>query len=66
MCGGGGLIHGEYFIVDNYMLNSTHTQANMKIATVPLPTVAQLSQRISLLHSADRSDRMFTQLDHHS
>jgi len=38
--GVGGLIHGEHFIVDSYMLNGTHTQADMVITTVPLPTVA--------------------------
>jgi len=56
--GVGGLIHGEHFIVDSYILNGTHTQADMIITTVPLPTVlvvtSQLSQRLSLLNRTDR------------
>jgi len=41
--GVGGLIHGEHFIVDSYILNgmhsTLHTQADMIITSVPLPTV---------------------------
>ena len=52
--GVGGLIHGEHFIVDSYMLNGTHTQADKVIANSGNITSPQLSQRLPLLNRTDR------------
>lgn len=58
--GVGGLIHGEYFIVDSYMLhNQAYNYDNYHYTTAYSGNITstQLSQRLPLLHSTERSDR---------